>query len=150
MWLVALNDEVYRAIGRPDVNTKLRFASIIFFLPAYLISAPFGLMVFTITRVGVSLLSIPIRAYLCVRILGVSPLYLWDNGKTIILSTIVMAATVIIAQHLFTAFKVDLSAVLPLVVQITIGLVTYTSILWLFDRPYVLSLKELIKRAASA
>jgi len=36
-WVVGINPETYRAMGRPDVNTKLMIVQILYFIPAYLL-----------------------------------------------------------------------------------------------------------------
>ncbi|MEJ2723825.1 MAG: lipopolysaccharide biosynthesis protein [Deltaproteobacteria bacterium] len=147
-WLVGVNPQLYRAIGRPDVNTKLMFASIIYYLPAYLLAAPRGLEAFTFTRLGVALVTIPLHIYLCVRMLHVSPLYLWHQGKYMVLATIVMALAVSgIKQVLALSGS---SGLVVLAVLIAVGITTYGGTLWLLDRPFVIQTKGLIKRAVLA
>lgn len=149
-WLVGINAELYRALGRPDINTKLMFGTILYYLPAYLVTAPFGLEAFTIVRLGVDLVAIPIHVYLCMRMLDVSPFYLWYEGKLIVFATLAMALVIIGCKQ---AFILSANAVPRLVVFITLviaGIVAYSGTLWLLDRPFICQMKTLLKRVALA
>lgn len=145
-WIVSINSEIYRAIGRPDLNTKLIFINIAYYLPAFLISAPFGLNVFTQVRLGVSLLSFLIHICLCVRILGVSPLYLWYEGKPMILSALTMASMVGGFRWMLNLDIIRIPGLFALVLLVVLGILTYSSILWILDRSFILQTKNLIKK----
>ena len=119
-WLVGINPEIYRALGRPDVNTKLMFITIIYYLPAYLLAAPYGLEVFTVTRLGVALLALPIHVFLCNRMLGASPLYLWHDGKPVILATVFMALGVAGAHWLLNSLSVALPGFLIVFILVSL------------------------------
>jgi O-antigen/teichoic acid export membrane protein len=146
-WVVWINPEVYRALGRPDVNTKVMFLTIIFYLPAYWVGAPYGLKVFAFVRLGLELLSIPIHIFFCMRMLGASPLYLWYDGKPMILATVVMALGVIGAKWLLNSLTGELSGILSLVALIGTGLMAYGGMLWVLDPPFVLQTRSLLKKA---
>lgn len=100
-WLVGINPELYRALGRPDLNTKLMFAASLYYLPAYLLAAPWGLVAFTCTRLGLDLSTIPLHIFLGVRMLKLSPFYLWHCGRPVILATLAMAGVLVILKSLF-------------------------------------------------
>jgi hypothetical protein len=88
-----------------------------------------------------------IHVFFAVLLLKVSPLYLWKEGKLLILSTLVMAAVV-------TGLKVGLTRAgnlqewVTLVILIMAGMATYGGTLWLLDRPFVLQTKNLLQKAA--
>ena len=149
-WVVGINPEVYRALGRPDVNTKLMFITIIYYLPAYLLAAPYGLKVFTLTRLGVALLAIPIHVFLCMRMLNAAPLYLWHDGKPMILATLVMALGVVGVKWLMAWWSGGMSGILTLIFLIGTGLIAYGGMLWLLDAPFVLQTRDLLKKVALA
>jgi O-antigen/teichoic acid export membrane protein len=148
-WLVGINPELYRAIGRPDLNTKLMLISILYRLPIYLIAAPLGLEMFVIVRAGVTLVDFPLHVYLASRVIGVSPAYLWHEGKSMILSTMVMTGVLIGVKtgiHFKLATIPD-AAVLILLVGLGIGV--YVVMLWFLSRPFVVQTIGLIRRASS-
>ena len=89
-WLVGANPEIYRAVGRPDVQTKIGFISIPLYLLVYLIAAPLGLTAFVLARLGLTIIVLPVHIWMAVNILDVSYLYLWKSGKPMILSTAFM------------------------------------------------------------
>jgi PST family polysaccharide transporter len=149
-WLVGTNAELYRAMGRPDVNTKLMFAQILYYLPAYYIAAQNGLQTFTITRLAVALVAMPIHIFLCVKMLHVSAFYLWEQGKPMMISTIAMAIGIVILKwgilpiisvpHISIAFAALLGS----------GCLIYFLSLWLLDKDFVLQTKAMIRKAVVA
>ncbi len=146
-WFIGINPEVYRALGRPDVTTKVQFIIIFFYLPAYLVAAPYGLKVFAFVRLGVALLSIPIHIFLCMHMLGSSLLYLWHDGKPVILATVVMALVVISSKWLLNSLSSGLPGILTLIALVGTGLMAYGGMLWLLDAPFVLQTRSLLKKA---
>jgi PST family polysaccharide transporter len=146
--LVAVNPELYRAMGRPDVNSKLLLSTILYSLPVYLVTAPYGLEVFTLVRLGVDVILVLIHVYLCTRMLGISPFYLWFEGKSIILATLAMAIVLVGCKEVFTLSANALSDVSILISLIIAGGVTYGGTLWLLDQPLVLEMKALFRRVA--
>jgi len=148
-WLVGVNADLYRATGRPDMNTKLMYLSLLYYLPAYYLAAQHGLLAFTITRLAVALLAIPIHIYLCVVLLGISPFYIWEKGKSMLLSTVAMVAGIsILKWGLFPFFLVH-HAVASLGVMILAGSAIYIACLWLLDRDFILDTASLLKRATT-
>lgn len=149
-WIVGINTELYRSIGRPDVNTKLMFMAVLYYLPLYFIAAPFGLQVFVYARLIVSTLGILIHVYVCNKLFNFSPFYLWQEGKPILLSTMAMAIGVsalkwgimplIEIPHIFVSLAILISA----------GSFIYLGCLWFFDRNFVRAMRAIIKKAALA
>jgi len=148
-WLVGINAELYRAMGRPDMNTKLMYAQLLYYLPAYYFAAQYGLETFTITRLAVAVVATPIHIYLCVKILGVSPFYLWQEGKPMLLSTIVMVICVFALKRVLLLFSPFPYAFLSLGVLIGAGGLVYFGCLWLLDRDFILHTSTLLKRATT-
>lgn len=149
-WLVGINAELYRAMGRPDMNTKLMYAQLLYYLPAYYFAAQYGLETFTITRFTVALVATPIHIYLCVKMLGVSPFYLWQEGKPMILSTIIMAIVVAVLKWCLLPLIAIPHASLSLGLLVGTGGMIYLCCLWLLDRSFVLQTIGSIKKAATA
>lgn len=146
--LVGTNAEVYRAMGRPDINTKLMFGAILYYLPVYLVTAPFGLEVFTIVRLGLDLVAIPIHVYLCMRMLGISPFYLWYEGKFVAFATLAMTLAIIVCKQAFVLSINSVPCVVTLIMLIIVSVMTYSGTLWLLDRSFMLQMKTLLRRVA--
>lgn len=145
-WLVSINTEVYRAIGRPDINTKLLFFSACFFLPAYIISIQFGMNVFLFTRLAVTIPGILIHVYILNRFLGVSKYYLWHEGNKILLA---LFSLLIILGGMKIGFLYspgEISVLTKLALMIIIGMSVYTGCLWFVDRRFIMQIRNLLKR----
>jgi O-antigen/teichoic acid export membrane protein len=148
-WLVSLNAEIYRAMGKPNVNAILMYAHISYYLPCFYIAAQFGLETFTITRLAVAIVAIPIQTYFCVKILSISPFYLWQQGKPMILSTLVMAVGVSILKWGILPAMTLPHLSLSLFILCGTGCIIYLGCLWLLDRSFILHTSALFKRAAA-
>ena len=148
-WLVGINAELYQAMGRPDMNTKLIYAQLLYYLPAYYLAVQYGLETFTVTRLAVALIATPIHIYLCVKLLGMSPFYLWQEGKPMILSTICMTIGVAtIKWGVLTIMPIP-CAFLSLGVLICAGCTIYLGCLWMLDRSFILDTSILLRRATT-
>ena len=146
--LAVVSLELCRAMGRPDINSKLLLGVMFCYLPVYLVTAPFGLEMFILGRLGVEIIWLPIHVYLCKRMLGISPFYLWYEGKPIIFATSAMALVIVGCKEVFTLSANAFSDVLMLISLIIAGGVTYGGTLWLLDQPLVLEMKALFRRVA--
>ncbi len=89
-WTVGVNTELYRAIGRPDVNTKIVFICVLYYAPVYYFASQLGLSTFTVFRFLVALMALPIHYYLMTRILKISVLHYFKNLRSIFLSLLIM------------------------------------------------------------
>jgi PST family polysaccharide transporter len=149
-WLVGINSETYRAMGRPDVNTKLLFAQLLYYMPSYIITAQLGLVTFVYARLGVALVAMPIHIYLCRKILKVSPFYLWHDGKHSILAALVMGICIAAAKHGLAAVTPGLPLLVILVVLMITGAGVYAATLWLSDRAFIVQSAILFRRTILA
>ena len=143
-WLVGLNPEVYRAIGRPDINSKLLFVAVIYYLPVYIYVAPYGLFVFSLARLVVAIIGMGLHIFVVNRILGLKITYLWSLTKEPLLSSLVM----VIALYLAENFIGDVSGIggwFKLFGIISIGIITYMVSLWLLNKDLVLQGLRLVK-----
>jgi O-antigen/teichoic acid export membrane protein len=80
-WTTCINSEVYRAVGRPDLNSKLLLLFCLFYLPAYYVAARFDLRTFTLARFAISVPTLPIHSLVLGSLLALPPAYLWRQGK---------------------------------------------------------------------
>lgn len=68
-WIVGANGEVYRAIGRPEIETKVVSYTLIFYFIAYLVSMPYGLDIFIWTRFSLTCCAMFVSFYFARKIL---------------------------------------------------------------------------------
>lgn len=149
-WLVGINAELYRALGRPDVNAKIIFFAILYYLPAYYFAARSGLGVFLYVRCALSIAAIPIHVLVYRRMMQGSALYLWRDGKPFYLAAIVMGTSIALARWGLSSAAPALPGAVELVLFGVVGASTYVAAIWLLDRAFVLQVSRLVVRAASA
>lgn len=149
-WSVGINTELYRAMGRPDINTKLMFVTVLLYMPAYYIAAQFSLAIFIYVRLSLVFVGIAIQVYLCCLMLKVSPFYLWHDGKNFLAAVMAMALGVAALKWGILPI-INISHVsISLAILVGTGCLIYLGCLWLLDRSFVLETRNLIKKAAFA
>lgn len=131
--LVGINLEAYRASGRPDVNSKLFMIISILYIPTYLAAAPFGLSVFCLSRLGLSIIATLLYIFAANRILRLPFTYLWTCTKLPLTATIPVAVMAYTMNYLTKSPNW-----LTLICIITTCGGTYLLILWLLKRDYML------------
>jgi O-antigen/teichoic acid export membrane protein len=136
-WLVGTNQELYRAMGRPDINTKMMIGVLLYYLPVYFMASPFGLMVFAFALLGLTLVTLPICVYLCVKMLGVPPSYLLAQGRTSIFGCLAMATVLVALKGVLKYAGLEMPASLTFLGSATLGALCYICVIWLFDRSAV-------------
>jgi len=146
-WLVGANPEIYRAMGRPDIQTKIGLLSAPLYLFVYVIVAQFGLTAFLWARLGLSLLVLPIHIWMAVKMLNLSYLYLWQWGKPMFIATTFMVAAILGTKWILEMGHFTHPPIIDLAAFTISGLVIYIGSLWLLDKTFVLQSKGLIKKA---
>jgi PST family polysaccharide transporter len=132
-WLVGLNGEALRAMGRPQVETKLAALGVLVYLPAYLLAARQGLGVFLAVRFGLIFVMIPIMVVVAARVL---PLSVSSYIRSVWRPACLAACSVSLAA----AFSAILPSALPwprLFVGCVAAAFLHTTLAWTFDRTHV-------------
>lgn len=144
-YLVVLNPQVYRAIGRPDANSKLLIANVFYFIPVYILAAPHGLLIFCFSRFLVSTASLGLHFYVANKILCLPYNYLGVGIKPPLIASIGMAICLYGIIYLITPLK--LGDIANICIILSLGLLCYISILWSVDHLVLSDLFRLIKSA---
>ncbi len=145
-WLVGINPELYRAIGRPDINTKLLIATVLYYIPMYVLAAPYGLLVFCIARLAVALIGMGLHLYFVKKVLGYPPTYLFDCIKTPLVASFGMFA-LILAGNIFYNNSIIWQEIIKFFILFLSGLTVYLSIIWLIDRTLIHQIINIIRGA---
>ena len=119
--LITANSEAYRAIGRPEVNTKLQLVSLIICLPCYIWAAPYGLHTFLITRLFVAALILLAQLYFTYAYLEISPMELFRLLKWILFASGVMVLGLFIENKIY----VSSNAILELLLTVSSGIIIF-------------------------
>lgn len=147
-WPVGVNPELYRAIGKPDINTKLMFLTILYYIPAFFVAAQSGLKTFVYVRMLVALVATPLHIYFCRKTLNVSPFYLWHDGKHSILASFTMGIGLVVVKRWIAMVTPGLSGPMILVILLVTGAGIYVVTLWLLDHTFIIQSTRLFRRVA--
>lgn len=141
-WIAGLNPEAYRAIGRPDVETKVCALALPVFFFGYCIAAPFGLQVFLWTRLGLALYGLGWQWYFSYRILHTDTRALLGQVRLGMSATLVMVGVVSVLRGAMGGVK-------PLIVVPVLcgcGVLIYFALVRLLDAPFVRTTLALLRR----
>ena len=83
-WLMGVNDEIYKSMGRPDIGTKILGIALLYHIPAYYIGSQYGLREFLFVRFGLQIVSEAIHFIYLRSTLGITvSTVLKNNGLTV-------------------------------------------------------------------
>ena len=132
-WLLIPCNEAYRATGKAHIETWLYFIIIIVYLPVYFSAAQYGLWFFLKVRLAAAcLIGVPIQLFMVNKYLAISPLSILKHIYKIILAFVVFFALTFSFQQTvqFENPWLNLSLV------IIVGIVIYTSAIYVLDKRY--------------
>jgi hypothetical protein len=145
-WLVGINPEVNRAEGRPDINVKLLLLSVIYYIPVYVMAAPYGIIVFCFARIGVAIISMFLHFYFVNKILQFPFTYLWNCIKLPLLASVIMFIFIYSFINLFNLFY-GWKGGLQITFIIIFGALIYIAAVWLFDKKFTNQAFILLKKS---
>jgi hypothetical protein len=137
-YLAGINTEVYTAVGRPDLSTKLVFIQILYSAPILIFVAPAGLEAFLATRAALSLGDAILHAAVTARLLKINPFYMVQDGKSVILSVAGMACVLVAIKLGLGWIGWNASGFLQLLMLLTAGASAFVGCMLLLDRALVL------------
>ena len=93
-WLVGINGEIYRAVGKPHYETLVYAFSCVFFIAGYIISIKIGFKEFIFTRLALGMLSLVPHFYILKKVFksSIQPIL-----RTIVISTFAGLMTIIVS-----------------------------------------------------
>lgn len=72
-WIIGANGELYRAIGKPHVETSIMALMMILYVPVYLIAVQGGIKTFLWARMGLTAISLVVHVLVCWRAVSIAP-----------------------------------------------------------------------------
>jgi O-antigen/teichoic acid export membrane protein len=145
-WTVGLNAELYRAMGRPEINTKLMYIQLLFYMPAYWFGSRYGLEIFCLIRAGVAAISMPLHIYFASRVLNLEMTYIWSIAKRPLFAALAMGLVVWFAEHQGRTPW----AILDLTLQVCFGAIVFLACMWIMDRSVFSEFKILFRKKGVA
>lgn len=146
-WLVGINLEVYRALGRPDINSKILIIHFIYYIPVYIIAAPYGLYVFCLARLAIALIGIGIHFFVVNRLIHLPFTYMIDCVMSPLKGVLVMGA-VVYCLFYATAFISKIPGWLNISGTIVISVLSYLLIMNIIERDFIKKFIGLAREAA--
>lgn len=146
--MTGLNQDIYRALGKPHVNAIFTCIQLCYYLPAYYFAAQQGLFTFIYVRLAVCIVALPMNIYLCRRMLGTAWNYLWVDGRSSFIAVAAMGMLILLIKMLMHNAVSPIGQSGMLLVIIPTGIATYLGLLMIFDGNFIKSTFRLIKQAA--
>jgi O-antigen/teichoic acid export membrane protein len=146
-WLAGISPELYRAVGRPDINVKAILITICLYLPAYLLAAPHGLYVFATVRIVVTVASLLVHVLFTTRLLKIPTSYLWTDSRSVGVACAAMCAVVLGSQALLVRMS-SVSLIPSTIMMVVLGMAAYVIVLRKVDGDLVSLAARLLNRAA--
>jgi O-antigen/teichoic acid export membrane protein len=143
--LWALSGDAFKALGRPDVIPRIYIMVLVIMIPAYLISASYGLIAFTIVRSCVVLVGAVPHTWYAARVMALPRSYLWQCCHTQLVPTALMAASVIALLKALSPAPGSGLDYFTVFFAPVMGLFVYLAALYLVDRTLFSSIRSLIK-----
>jgi O-antigen/teichoic acid export membrane protein len=130
-WVIVPNVEVYRAIGKPEIETKVVAGTLILYLFAYLIAIPYGMTAFVWTRLGMTCFGVLIHFYFAYKILKF-PVKSWFTLTfSALICSVIMYFIVFLARGQMEA------GLISLISLIGIGAISYTIMIFVLEYKFI-------------
>lgn len=125
--------EGYKSIGKPWIVFAYNVVKLAIMVPVMIIGAQRGIVGLAAAYIPVQILEIPAALYLANRVLKVSPLDVWKAAYVPLVSTLLMAGS-IIAVELVLLGRAHVGDTPTLLASLLVGFVVYLGSLLLLDR----------------
>ncbi len=135
-WIIGLNNEAYKAVGRPDIESKILIATLIFYLIGYIMSAQISFEVFLITRMLLAVGAIGFHIYASRKVLNLGVSDIFFNIKLILFALFILLS-INIAIHL--------SAML-IILYLVICICVYLAIIYIYDKTFINMIVNILRR----
>ena len=144
-WVVGMNGEIYRAIGKPALETLVTAGTLIFYIAGYLISIQHGLEIFVWTRLGLALGAALLHLIVIQRLLSIN--------LAMVLSRLLLmffAVSVIVYLIHLSLSGIEMSSMQRLLVEGSVTVISVGLVVFLIERRHLIKdLLNLIKKGNS-
>ena len=131
-----INPIVYQSIGRPDLQPKLSIGLIILFMLVYWFVTPLGIMPLLWAKLALALVTTPINMIIMIRLLKLSPFYIIQQGKYVIIASFILAIFILLVKIVLNNLNLN-NEFIVIITSILLGTSLYFFILWQLDRLFI-------------
>ena len=131
-----INPIVYQSIGRPDLQPKLSIGLIVLFMLVYWFVTPLGIMPLLWAKLALALVTTPINMIIMIRLLKLSPFYIIQQGKYVIIASFILAIFILLLKIVLKNLNLN-NEFIVIITSILLGTSLYFFILWQLDRLFI-------------
>lgn len=139
-YLIMGNSEAYRAMGRPDLNTKIFIICLLIYLPLCCTAAPYGLKIFIYARLFMIIIGMFIKFYFSEKFLGIKLSNYIYSIKWQILAGLAMFGSIMYLKNVAVT-----NVFLYLITSLLAGMLVYISII-AFDKDILFLATKLLNK----
>jgi O-antigen/teichoic acid export membrane protein len=147
-WLVGLNLEAYRALGRPDINSKLLIIHVFFYIPVYTISASYGLSIFCLARLALAIIGIGLHLFVVHKLFKLPVTYIIDCIKAPLMGVLVMGTVVYCLFYIMNIAN-RMPEWLNLSGTLAVGAISYILFMNIIEEDFIKKFFRLAKEAVT-
>lgn len=134
--------DVYKAMGRPQILSKLAVVKLVVAVPLLFFAAPYGIVAVAWAQLGSAIVLTAIRLWLAARITGADLRFVLGSFVPALRSGLAMTVTCGIALFALAGA----SPWLTMLAVTAVGAATYLLFVYLFDRAELTDLADLLKK----
>lgn len=139
-WTIGLNTEAYKAVGRPDIETKILIYSLPIYLIVYIFSANISFEFFLVFRFLVTFIGLYIHLYFSKKTLNISFFEYFKNIKIMLLFILTYLSSY---QFLITIYNISEYKKIMLIIIFTIF---YVVLIARFDKIFYVDFHKYIAK----
>ncbi len=136
-WIIGLNTTAFSAIGKPDIESKINFIAIWYYLATYLIFAQISFKAFLIARLILTMCTIFLHIFFSKKHLSIGYYLTFSNIKYILFTLLVIFS--------ITFYLIDTTNIIFTFLSIFISIYIYLFIIYKFDKPFINDLFKFLK-----
>lgn len=134
-FIISLNPELYRAMSRSDIMPKFHIFSLIYIIPAYWISAQYGLIAFCWARFSVGVVFFIPHILLSIKVLKLPFNYFWNCIRSPLFAGLIMSCVVYGFVNWMEPYAGNnLQDIFKFSGIIMSGVISYGIALWIIDK----------------
>lgn len=142
-WLYGINAEIYRSLGRADINSKILMVEMVYYVPVYFLAAPRGLFVFCLARLVMSIINMALNIFVMNKLINLPYSYIYTRAKTPLICCIIFAIIIYPLANMAGVFQ-GLQGWIKLIEIVAAGGLIYILGLWFLQRKSVLQFWKFI------
>ncbi|WP_019616968.1 lipopolysaccharide biosynthesis protein [Psychromonas ossibalaenae] len=136
-WIIGLNNEAYKAIGRPDLETKVLIFNLFIYAFVYVIAAQISFEIFLMSRLMLALISIFSHIYVSEKLLKIGFVKTFHN----IFSILILLLVVVVLNSILLP---QIDSLILMLASLSFSLLVYLGGIYILDKAFLLRMMRII------